>query len=327
MGDGPPDVPERPPRPMGNDVLRQAIREAGLTTAEVAERLGVDVKTVERWIRPGRVPHPRSRQALAELLRREQDELWPPMSVPGLKVGPLAALEAQLAESRRRIEELERELVRYREALWYVTTVSARPVRVAEYVVDHEIGDTPDRDRTVESLLIESLDGRPLRWWLLTFGVSGERAPQKATLRELEGLHIRELLDQTTSRPLEPLYLGHRDGMIWALLLFDGRAGRVSIRVTWSWHGTWEMLRSACRDHAVLSLRRRAVDWGSVTVRFRFPAGAREPKARTDADTPPLLPAVSRDETGREVHTFRLDRPDRVRYGWDLQVQALSSHP
>ncbi|WP_289008021.1 helix-turn-helix transcriptional regulator [uncultured Thermomonospora sp.] len=38
-----------------NDALRQALTDAGLTEADIAATLGVDPKTVQRWI-AGRTP-------------------------------------------------------------------------------------------------------------------------------------------------------------------------------------------------------------------------------------------------------------------------------
>jgi transcriptional regulator with XRE-family HTH domain len=64
-----------------NDVLRSAVTAAGLEQVDVAARLSVDPKTVERWF-AGRVPHPRSRVALAALIGRDADELWPAASEP-----------------------------------------------------------------------------------------------------------------------------------------------------------------------------------------------------------------------------------------------------
>ncbi|ACZ00380.1 XRE family transcriptional regulator [Thermomonospora curvata] len=59
-----------------NDALRQALTDAGLTEADIAATLGVDPKTVQRWI-AGRTPYPRHRAALARLLKTEQTALWP----------------------------------------------------------------------------------------------------------------------------------------------------------------------------------------------------------------------------------------------------------
>ncbi|SEG93364.1 hypothetical protein SAMN04489712_13832 [Thermomonospora echinospora] len=59
-----------------NDTLRRALTDAGLSEADIATRLDVDPKTVQRWI-AGRVPYPRYRSELARLLETEEADLWP----------------------------------------------------------------------------------------------------------------------------------------------------------------------------------------------------------------------------------------------------------
>ena len=59
-----------------NDALRRALMSAGLDHADVAARLGVDPKTVEQWC-AGRLPYSRNRAALADLVDRDERELWP----------------------------------------------------------------------------------------------------------------------------------------------------------------------------------------------------------------------------------------------------------
>jgi transcriptional regulator with XRE-family HTH domain len=44
---------------------------------EVAGRLGVDPKTVERWITVGRTPYPRHRHAIAAIVGESETYLWP----------------------------------------------------------------------------------------------------------------------------------------------------------------------------------------------------------------------------------------------------------
>ncbi len=60
-----------------NERLRTAMLRAAVTTDELALCCGVDAKTVERWLSPGRVPHRRHRWAAARRLGCEDDYLWP----------------------------------------------------------------------------------------------------------------------------------------------------------------------------------------------------------------------------------------------------------
>ena len=62
---------------MPNDRLRDVLMSKGLTPEEVAERLGVDPKTVERWITVGRTPYPRYRHAIAVMAEESETYLWP----------------------------------------------------------------------------------------------------------------------------------------------------------------------------------------------------------------------------------------------------------
>ena len=59
-----------------NEPLRRALLRARLREDDVAARLGVDPKTVRRWLN-GRVPYPHNRAAIAQLVGADQAELWP----------------------------------------------------------------------------------------------------------------------------------------------------------------------------------------------------------------------------------------------------------
>jgi transcriptional regulator with XRE-family HTH domain len=67
-----------------NEPLRRALLHARLREDDVAARLGVDPKTVRRWL-AGRVPYPQNRAAIADLVGADEAELWPDAG------GPLAA--------------------------------------------------------------------------------------------------------------------------------------------------------------------------------------------------------------------------------------------
>jgi hypothetical protein len=67
-----------------NEPLRQAFLRARLREDDVAAQLGVDPKTVRRWLK-GRVPYPHNRTAIAGLVGTDEGDLWPEAG------GPLAA--------------------------------------------------------------------------------------------------------------------------------------------------------------------------------------------------------------------------------------------
>ena len=64
-----------------NEAFRNALAAKGIDRLDVAAKLQVDPKTVERWL-SGRLPHPSSRLALAKLLDVDEDELWPAADNP-----------------------------------------------------------------------------------------------------------------------------------------------------------------------------------------------------------------------------------------------------
>ena len=78
---------------MGNERLRDALRQAGVTTHQLAEAVEVDPKTVERWLANGRLPHPRHRAQASAALEVEETYLWPEL-LNGERVR--AASEAEL---------------------------------------------------------------------------------------------------------------------------------------------------------------------------------------------------------------------------------------
>ena len=61
---------------MANERLRTALLQRGLTPAELADTVGVDPKTIERWI-GGRIPYRRHRYQVAAQLGVDETYLWP----------------------------------------------------------------------------------------------------------------------------------------------------------------------------------------------------------------------------------------------------------
>lgn len=62
---------------MPNERLRAALLQRGATPAELAEAIGVDAKSVERWITQGRTPYRRHRFSAASFLGVEETYIWP----------------------------------------------------------------------------------------------------------------------------------------------------------------------------------------------------------------------------------------------------------
>lgn len=60
-----------------NTQLESAMHARGLNPAALAERAGVDPKTVERWIRGERMPYTGNQWAVAKALGLEPSFLWP----------------------------------------------------------------------------------------------------------------------------------------------------------------------------------------------------------------------------------------------------------
>lgn len=62
-----------------NDTLRRALADARLDEVSVSTALGVDPKTVQRWLM-GRVPQRRHRWGVADLVGRHESDLWPELA-------------------------------------------------------------------------------------------------------------------------------------------------------------------------------------------------------------------------------------------------------
>jgi hypothetical protein len=61
---------------MANERLRTALLQGGVTPADLADTVGVDPKTIERWI-GGRIPYRRHRHQVATCLGVSETYLWP----------------------------------------------------------------------------------------------------------------------------------------------------------------------------------------------------------------------------------------------------------
>ncbi len=62
---------------MANERLRDALNSAGFAPHDLAVEIGVDPKTVERWIGQRRLPYPKHRRRVAAILGESESYLWP----------------------------------------------------------------------------------------------------------------------------------------------------------------------------------------------------------------------------------------------------------
>ncbi len=85
---------------MANERLRSTLTSAGHTYETLAEAVGVDPKTVERWVQVNRVPHPTHRKAAATALARDETFLWPSLVSNARAVAAKAAEVLQVYPSR-----------------------------------------------------------------------------------------------------------------------------------------------------------------------------------------------------------------------------------
>jgi hypothetical protein len=76
-----------------------AMAASGVEIETLARKVGVDPKTVQRWLR-GRLPRPRHRWKTCDILRRSEQELWPQVTMAGAS-GALHTAEIVAAYARR----------------------------------------------------------------------------------------------------------------------------------------------------------------------------------------------------------------------------------
>lgn len=94
---------------MANERLRDALSSAGFSPRDLAAELGVDPKTVERWIGQDRLPYPKHRRRAAAFLGEAESYLWP-QAVPGERRAEVSESEVIRIYPRR--AEISREFWR-----------------------------------------------------------------------------------------------------------------------------------------------------------------------------------------------------------------------
>jgi transcriptional regulator with XRE-family HTH domain len=88
---------------MPNERLRDALLRNGLGLDQTAKAVGVDQKTVERWITKNRTPYPKHRHKIAAMARESETYLWPDSVAPERKAETAAAEIVQVFPHRNAV--------------------------------------------------------------------------------------------------------------------------------------------------------------------------------------------------------------------------------
>ncbi len=67
---------------MANERLRAAMASGGWTHDNLAQKVGLDPKSIERWVNKDRVPRQRTALLAAEVLGEDVHALWPAFRQP-----------------------------------------------------------------------------------------------------------------------------------------------------------------------------------------------------------------------------------------------------
>jgi transcriptional regulator with XRE-family HTH domain len=86
-----------------NETFSRALLRAGLTEQDVATRLGVDPKTVRRWLEDRALPYRRHRWALATLLDTAETDLWPQLRSAPPRADEVVAVYPHLSTVPREV--------------------------------------------------------------------------------------------------------------------------------------------------------------------------------------------------------------------------------
>jgi transcriptional regulator with XRE-family HTH domain len=86
-----------------NETFSRALLQAGLTEEDIAARLGVDPKTVRRWIEGLALPYRRHRWALAALLATAETDLWPQLRSSQPRPAEIVAVYPHLGTVPRQV--------------------------------------------------------------------------------------------------------------------------------------------------------------------------------------------------------------------------------
>jgi transcriptional regulator with XRE-family HTH domain len=134
---------------MTNDKLRSTLRASGYSVAGLADELGCDPKTVQRWMTRGRTPHRGTATRAAKLLGVPPGWLWPELD------------EAEQGAGNGEVIGFYPHRTQVPKVLWRELLVGARTsIDIVTYAALHLVEDNPD---TIRLLLHKAASGVRVR--------------------------------------------------------------------------------------------------------------------------------------------------------------------
>lgn len=135
---------------MANERLRSSMRRAGVTPVELARLTGADVKTVYRWVSPGRPPLPRHRALVSRRLGDDEEWLWPEATSPS-PTGPEGDASAEIVAAYPFRSEAPTSL------WWNLVTRATRQVDLLGYTLYFLALQHPELVATLQAKCTEGL--------------------------------------------------------------------------------------------------------------------------------------------------------------------------
>ncbi|MGW4720207.1 helix-turn-helix domain-containing protein [Nocardia sp. NPDC004260] len=137
--------------PDANEKLREAIYRARLTPEQVAEKLEVNAKTVERWIMKGRLPYSRHRTAVSEMVKVPETQLWP--DAHRALETRMAATDPTRVWDRWAEQQIQAKAAEMRQQLGLTRPRSASDDERAQILADHAAASAPIKEADIHPQL------------------------------------------------------------------------------------------------------------------------------------------------------------------------------
>lgn len=242
-----------------NRAVQAAMVEAGLTADSIAAQVGIDAKTVARWVTQGRIPQPRYRATVAQLLGRDIGELWPDAGRRGQPAWVREWIEVERAATGLRSYQstVVPGLLQTEAYARAVLASGPRGTDVDDVVESRLRRQTAVFNRSSPPLTVFAVDESALR-----------RGPRDVMAAQLD--HMIEMSERGVMVNVVPFAAGLHPGQAGPFViastpegdvgyLDDQQAGRVTHEVAHLW-AVWDTVRSVAlpRDLTIDFLKARS---------------------------------------------------------------------